>query len=130
MASLAAWRQWGCRAYACGGLAAWGIGCRLRPKRRRHPLCFPTWTVAIYPPPCLQYKPHNQTQHSDKGHKSGHHGHGHSHKGNKPHHGGKAANGGVAHKSGKPPAAAHVHVQTDAPAAAAANGEPAAAASS
>ncbi|KAI7844978.1 hypothetical protein COHA_001344 [Chlorella ohadii] len=81
-----------------------------------------------------QYKPHNQTQHSDKGHKSAHHGHAHAHshghKSGKPHHGGKAAvNGGVAHKAGKPPAAAHVHVQTEAPAAAA-NGEPAAAASS
>jgi la-related protein 1 len=74
-----------------------------------------------------QYKPHNQTQHSDKGHKAAHHSHGHSHKAGKPHHSGKAANGGVAHKAGKPPAAAHVHVQTDAPAT---NGEPAAAASS
>ncbi len=85
-------------------------------------------------PPLPQYKPHNQTQHSDKGHKSAHHGHAHAHshghKSGKPHHGGKAAvNGGVAHKAGKPAAAAHVHVQTEAPAAAA-NGEPAAAASS
>lgn len=90
--------------------------------------------LTTHPPtrPPLQYKPHNQTQHSDKGHKSAHHGHAHphGHKGGKPHHGGKAANGGVAHKGGKPPAAAHVHVQTDAPGAAATNGESAAAASS
>lgn len=83
------------------------------------------------PPPPLQYKPHNQTQHSDKGHKQQHH------KGGKPHsHGhGKAVNGTAPPKAGKADKAAAdkaALAQADAPAAA--NGgpvpEPVAAASS
>lgn len=70
-----------------------------------------------------QYKPHNQTQHSDKGHKQQHH------KGGKPHghgHGkGAAVNGAAPHKGAKPDkaAAADKAVHADAPAAA--NGSPA-----
>lgn len=71
----------------------------------------------------MQYKPHNQTQHSDKGHKQQHH------KGGKPHghgHGkGAAVNGAAPHKGAKPDkaAAADKAVHADAPAAA--NGSPA-----
>ena len=78
--------------------------------------------------PLPQYKPHNQTQHSDKLHKPAHLPHPHPHKAGKPHQqhgsGGSkgAANGVPASKaaSGKPQ---QVHVHTDA-AATAANGAP------